>query len=289
MPMSHTSSSSASGGAAPFTARPYRFALITGATSGIGAAFARSLPDETDLLLVARHAEDLDAARQELERPGRRVETVAADLTTDDGRKAVIGRAEELGIDLLINNAGVGSFGTVLENTPEFERATVELNVVAVTVLTRALLPGMIERAAVAGRRAGLLLVSSTTAFQPVPFLGTYSASKSFVLAYGEALMTELARKPVDVLVLCPGATRTNFGKRAGFALESIPGADDPMKVAREGLQALGRRGVHVCGFGTRQALRPFLWSRHAATGGLGVLLGVLDRGNRFSRTPPRP
>ena len=269
-----------------YPAMPHRSALVTGATSGIGAAFARALPEETNLLLVARHADDLSAARAALERPGRRVETVAADLITDEGRNAVIAKAEELEIDLLINNAGVGSFGAVIENTLEFERATVELNVVAVTVLTRALLPGMLERAAVAHRRAGLILVSSTTAFQPVPFLATYSASKSFILAYGEALASELARKPVDVLVLCPGATRTNFGQRAGFAVGALPGADDPMDVARAGLHALGRRGVHICGFGTRQALRPFLWSRHAATGGLGMILGVLDRGHRFGRTP---
>ncbi|WP_448207542.1 SDR family NAD(P)-dependent oxidoreductase [Azospirillum sp. sgz302134] len=271
---------------------PHRFALVTGATSGIGACFARALPVDTNLLLTARNAEALTQRQAELEAPGRRVEVLAADLTTDEGRTALIQKAETLEIDLLINNAGVGSFGAVIDNTPEFERSTVELNVVATTVLTRALLPGMIDRAARDNRRAGLLLVSSTTAFQPVPFLATYSASKSFVLAYGEALATELRRKPVDVLVLCPGATRTEFGRRAGFALNALPGAADPMDVAREGLQALGRRTVHVHGFGTRNVLRPFLWSRHAASGGLGALLAAFDRGQRLGRgfrPPPSP
>ncbi|MCW2236054.1 SDR family NAD(P)-dependent oxidoreductase [Azospirillum canadense] len=269
----------------------HRFALVTGASSGIGACFARALPADTNLLLTARNAEALNGLKTELETGGRRVEVLAADLTTDEGRNALILKAEALEIDLLVNNAGVGSFGAVIENTPEFERSTVELNVVATTVLTRALLPGMIERAARDDRRAGLLLVSSTTAFQPVPFLATYSASKSFVLAYGEALAAELRRKPVDVLVLCPGATRTNFGRRAGFALNALPGAADPMDVAREGLHALGRRTVHVHGFGTRNVLRPFLWSRHAASGGLSALLAAFDRGQRAGRgfrPPPR-
>lgn len=264
----------------------YRFALVTGASSGIGAAFARRLPAETNLLLTARNAEALTNAQHALSRPGRTVEVLAADLATEEGRQALVSKAEALGIDLLINNAGVGAFGEVLANTPDEERATIELNVTAVAVLTRALLPGMIDRAARDGRRSGLLLVSSTTAFQPVPYLATYSASKAFVLAYGEALAAELRRKPVDVLVLCPGATRTHFGERAGFQVGSLPGAADADSVAREGLSALGRRTVHVCGLGTRTVLRPFLWSRHAATGGLGAVLSVFDRGQRYRRRP---
>ncbi|WP_431855542.1 SDR family NAD(P)-dependent oxidoreductase [Azospirillum sp.] len=263
---------------------PHRFALVTGASSGIGAAFARALPAETNLLLTARNAEALTRAQQALSRPGRTVEVLAADLTTDDGRTALIAKAETLGIDLLINNAGVGAFGAVIANAPEDERATVELNVTAVTVLTRALLPGMIDRAAAANRRAGLLLVSSTTAFQPVPYLATYSASKAFLLSYGEALATELRGKPVDLLVLCPGATRTDFGRGTGFRVARLPGADDPDRVARAGLDALGRRTVHVMGMAKRTALAPFLWSRHTAAGGLGAVLAVFDRGGRFGR-----
>jgi short-subunit dehydrogenase len=266
---------------------PHRFALVTGASSGIGEAFARALPADTSLLVTARDAEALTRLQADLARPGRTVEVLAADLTADAGRAALIDKARTLEIDLLVNNAGVGAFGSVLENTEEAERQTVELNVTAVAALTRALLPGMIDRAARDDGRAGLILVSSTAAFQPVPYLATYSATKAFVLAYGEALAAELRRKPVDVLVLCPGSTRTRFGERSGFAVGSLPGAADPDDVAREGLAALGRRTVHVSGFGTRQLLRPFLWSRHAATGGLGALLSVLDRGSRLTR-PPR-
>jgi uncharacterized protein len=260
----------------------YGFALVTGGTSGIGAAFARTLPDTTDLLLVARDADRLAEWRAELARPDRIVETLSADLATDDGRRAVIDKAEACGIDLLINNAGVGRFGKVLDNDAAAEKTTVELNVVAVSMLTRALLPGMIQRARLARRRCGLILVSSTTAFQPVPFLATYAATKSFVLAYGEALAEELRHDPIDVLVLCPGATRTEFGQRAGFAIGSLPGADDPGEVARAGLHALGRRTVHVMGLGTRAALTPFLIPRRVATGGLGALLSVIGRGYRI-------
>ena len=265
---------------------PYRFALVTGASSGIGAAFARALPAETSLLLTARNAEALTQEQHALSRPGRTVEVLSADLTTEEGRQALIAKAEALGIDLLINNAGVGPFGAVAANAPEDERATVELNVTATVVLTRALLPGMIDRAAAASRRAGLLLVSSTTAFQPVPYLATYSASKSFILSYGESLAVELRRRPIDVLVLCPGATRTRFGARSGFQVSTLPGAADADDVAREGLSALGRRTVHVCGVGKRTVLAPFLWSRHTAAGGLGAVLSAFDRGGRFWRRP---
>jgi uncharacterized protein len=258
--------------------RHYRCALVTGGTQGIGAAFARCLPRDTGLLLVARREEELDAMKGELAAPGRTVETLRADLTGDEGRQAVLQAADRLEIDLLINNAGTAAFGRVLDNDPARERQTVELNVVAVSILTRGLLPGMIERARLEGRRAGLILVSSTTAFQPVPMLATYAATKSFVLAYGEALAEELRGEPVDVLVLCPGATRTGFGRQSGFRVGRLPGAEDPRTVARAALAALGRSTVHVRGIGQRTALAPFLMGRRLAAGGLGMLMGIASR-----------
>jgi uncharacterized protein len=260
----------------------YGFALITGGTTGIGAAFAKLLPESTNLLLVARSEEKLAERKAELERPGRTVETVAADLSTQDGRSRLLDKAIECEIDLLINNAGAGRFSRVLDNDPEAELATVELNVVAPTVLTRALLPGMIERAHRDRRRCGLILVSSTTAFQPIPLLTTYSATKSFLLAYGEGLHEETRREPLDLLVLCPGATRTDFSERSGFDLARIPGASDPLDVAREGLHQLGRRTVHVVGVGTRALLTPFLIPRRIATGGAGAIMAVLGKANRL-------
>lgn len=261
-------------------------ALITGASRGIGAAFARALPAATGLVLVARHADSLTRLETELARPGRTVTSVAADLTTESGRQAVVAAAEAHGVDLLINNAGIGRFGRVLDNSLADETAIAELNVVAPAMLTRALLPGMIARATRNRHRCGVILVSSTLAFQPLPYLATYAASKSFLLAYGEALAQELRDEPVDVLVLCPGATRTGFGARAGFEIGSLPGAADPQTVAREGLNALGRRTVHVVGLGTRTLLTPFLVPRRLATGGLGWLMEVVGAANRTRRAP---
>ncbi len=140
----------------------------------------------------------------------------------------------------MINNAGVGQFGRLVDNDPAAERDTAMLNVVAVVMLTRGLLPGMIERAAAARRRGGVVIVSSTAAFSPVPYFATYAASKAFNLYFAEALAEEMRDDPVDVLALCPGATRTAFGARAGFDGGPVPGAADPGAVAREALDVIG-------------------------------------------------
>lgn len=227
---------------------PYGFAAITGATSGIGAAFACLLPDETGLLLTGRNAERLAEAKATLARPGRRVETIAADLATDAGRSSFIAAAEALPIDLLINNAGLGRLGRIADNPAAAEREMAEVNVVAVVTITRALLPGMLDRASASGKRAGVIIVASTAAFQPLPYLATYGASKTFDLVYAEALAGELRPAPADVLALCPGGTATAFQERAGMASSNHGRMDPAERVAREGLAALGRRTVHVVG-----------------------------------------
>ena len=226
----------------------YRFALITGATSGIGEALAKALPAETGLLLTGRDGERLAALEAELGGGDRRVETLVADLSRDAGRDAVIAAAEALPIDLLINNAGLGQVGQVLEIPAAREREMAEVNVVAPVVLTRALLPGMLQRARAERRRAGVIVVASILAFQPAPMMATYAASKAFDLHYAEALAAELAGQPVDVLALCPGGTRTRFGERAGIHARRSDGWDSPARVAREALEALGQRSVHVVG-----------------------------------------
>lgn len=233
----------------------HSFALITGATSGIGEAFARLLPRETDLLLTGRDADRLAALRTELGGPAvqdRQVETLAADLASEEGRAALLDRAADMPLDLLINNAGLGCFGALTDNPPEAERAMVEVNVLAPVLLTRALLPGMLQRARSARRRAGLIVVASTAGFAPLPYLSTYAATKAFDLFFAEGLAGELMREPIDVLALCPGATRTNFQARAGglrYAESKMASAE---QVAREGLAMLGRKPVHVVGNGNR-------------------------------------
>ena len=227
----------------------YRCALITGASSGIGEAFARALPKSTSLLLTGRDRARLSHLAAELANADRTVRSIAADLASADGRQAVIGFAEGQPVDLLINNAGIACLGPVAENPPERESEMAQLNMVAPVEITRALLPGMLTRAQ--GGRGGLIFVASAAAFMPIPLFATYAASKAFLLHYAEALAEELSDAPIDVLALCPGATRTRFFERANIGQANLPQMHEADRVAREGLQALGHRIVHVVGPGT--------------------------------------
>ena len=229
----------------------FRHALITGASSGIGAAFARALPRSTGLLLTGRDRERLAQLAGELALNARPVRTIAADLSSPEGRRALIHAAEEQPIDLLINNAGLGWLGPVIDNPPEREAEMAQLNVAAPVELTRALLPGMVRRARAANERCGIIFVASAAAFMPIPLFATYAASKAFLLHYAEALAGELANAPADVLALCPGPTRTRFFERANIDPSVAPSPHEADRVARDGLQALGRRNVHVVGPGT--------------------------------------
>ncbi len=228
----------------------YRCALITGASSGIGEAFARALPKSTALLLTGRDRARLSHLAAELALHDRPVRSIAADLASAEGRRTLIAFAEDQPIDLLINNAGIGHLGPVVSNPPERESEMVQLNMAAPAEITRALLPGMLQRAAASGRRGGIIFVSSAAAFMPLPLFATYAASKAFLLHYAEALAEELSDSPVDVLALCPGATRTRFFERASITRASVPQMHEPDRVAREGLRALGHRVVHVVGHG---------------------------------------
>jgi short-subunit dehydrogenase len=232
----------------------YTCALISGATGGIGEAFARELPASTDLFLTGRNAGRLAVLAGELAAAGRVVETLAADLAEESGRQALIARAAELPLDLLVNNAGLGYFGPLLEHGPEQECEMIQVNCLAPVLLTRALLPDMLARAAAQGQRAGLIIVASTAAFFPLPGLATYTATKAFDLSFAESLAGELHGEPLDVLALCPGATRTNFFDRSGLPSLRPGNMASPRQVAREGLAALGRRTVHVVGGTNRLA-----------------------------------
>jgi short-subunit dehydrogenase len=260
----------------------FRSALITGASSGIGAAFAGLLPAATALLLTGRDGAALDRLRGSLPAP-ERVEILVADLRLPAERTRVIEAAEARRIDLLINNAGLGAFGPVLDNDPALEAAMAEVNVVAPVVLTRALLPGMIARAQADGRRGGVIILSSVAGFAPMARFATYAATKAFDLHYAEALATELAGRPIDVLALCPGATRTAFGVRAGLPGGSAPMSHSAERVAEEGLAALGRRIVHVVGGANRAAA---LSLRHLPRA--VILRGVAAVNARIARRPKR-
>ncbi|MBI09383.1 MAG: oxidoreductase [Rhodospirillaceae bacterium] len=258
----------------------YRNALITGATSGIGKAFAEALPEATNLVLTGRNEARLKTLGDFLSRDGRQVETVVADLATETGRERVIAAAQTAEIELLINNAGLGQFGAVVDNPPEAEREMTEVNVVAPVVLTRALLPDMIARANETGRRAGVIVVSSVVAFQPMPFFATYAATKAFDLLFAEALAGELNGKSIDVLAVCPGATRTEFFRRAGLSDTIFPHIMDPEVVARRGLAALGRRTIDISDPVRRIILLPALALRAVKRGVIRVvMLRISKRG----------
>jgi short-subunit dehydrogenase len=228
----------------------YRSALITGASSGIGEALARALPDTTDLLLTGRREDALAELAGVLARPGRRVEFFAADLARAEALEAVIAAAEAFEIDLLINNAGLGLFGPIASNSRARETELVMLNVVAPTVLTNALLGGMLARAQAQGGRAGIIIVGSVLSFFSVPRMTTYAATKAFDLSYALGLASELRGQPADVLALCPGTTATRFGERAGSKPSMAALGHSAEQVAVAGLAALGRRQVLVVGLG---------------------------------------
>jgi short-subunit dehydrogenase len=234
---------------------PKPIALVTGASSGIGAHLARELArDGYDLVLAARGVESMQKLAAELSAQSI---VIAADLSKP-GAAAGLAREIEirgLEIDTLINNAGLGSTGAFAESDATRVSEMLEVNVVALTELTRALLPGMIAR-----KRGRIMLVASTAAYQPGPFMAVYYATKAYVLSLGEAIAWELRGTGVTVTTLCPGPTVTNFVKTAKMEnsrLFSSPMAR-PMssaEVARIGYEALkaGRRVV-ITGFANRMA-----------------------------------
>lgn len=189
--------------------------LVTGASSGLGAEFARRLAGEAGtLILVARREERLQVLREELVRanPGLRVEVRPCDLADAEQRQALLEalQVDDLMIDLLINNAGLGDVGDLTTAPWEKIDRILQVNTTALTHLTRALLPPMIERG-----RGCVLNVSSTAGFLPLPAFAVYAATKAYVNSFSEALRFELKGTGVTVTALCPGPVETEFGQVA--------------------------------------------------------------------------
>jgi uncharacterized protein len=190
----------------------WRTALVTGASSGIGAALARVLAAEgTDLVVVARDKARLDALAAEL--GGVAVEVLPADLGDAASLAAVEARAadDERPIDLLVNNAGFGTYGPFVDADIDTETQEIAVNVTALVRLTHAAMRAMVPRA-----RGSIMNISSTAALQATPGNATYGATKGFVAMFGEAVSSELAGTGVTVTTVLPGFTRTEFHERAG-------------------------------------------------------------------------
>jgi uncharacterized protein len=185
-------------------------ALITGASSGIGEKFAYQLAGRHyDLVLVARRRDRLHAVASKARDVGAgRTEIVAADLARAGAPLELQARlaSESIEVDYLINNAGFGTTGRFDRLSLEREVEEIELNVSALVALTRLFLPSMIER-----RQGTIINVASTAAFQPIPYMATYGATKAFVLSFTEAISVEVAGTGVRILALCPGPVRTEF------------------------------------------------------------------------------
>jgi short-subunit dehydrogenase len=215
-------------------------ALVTGASFGIGLELARIFARENyNLVLVARTADRLRQLASELEKAhGTRSLVLATDLTEPGSSAYVLDQTTRAGIavDVLVNNAGFGQYGLFVENDLEECLRQIQLNVTTLTHLTRLYLPLMLER-----KSGRILNVASTAAFQPGPLMAVYFATKAYVLHLSEALANELQGTGVTVTCLCPGATATEFHKRAnatGMRFLRM-GSMDARIVAEDGYRAL--------------------------------------------------
>ena|SRR5687767_4154016 len=223
--------------------------LITGASSGIGAAFARKLAKRgRNVLLVARSEDKLIALCNELGRvSGIRAQYVVMDLTEDDAPARFLEETQkrELLIDMLINNAGFGSMGDFGRLDLDRELEIVDLNIKSLVALTQRFLGPMRER-----RQGTIVNVASTAGFQAVPFMATYAASKAFVLSFSEALWEENRPHGIHVMALCPGVTDTNFFAASRIdrpPMRTVQTAEEVVDAALRGLAR--RKSVVISGW----------------------------------------
>ncbi|GAB2767783.1 SDR family oxidoreductase [Rhabdobacter roseus] len=235
-----------------------KVALITGASGGIGEALAYKLAERKhNLLLVARNAEKLSQQCQQLaEKFGIQAQFIAADLAKPETAEQVFAITQQRGldIDMLINNAGIGSGGPFSDLTLKAELELIQLNISSLVALTHLFLPQMQQR-----RGGTIINVASMASFMPIPYMATYAASKVFVRSFTEAITQECKPYGIHVMLLCPGLTRTNFNKAAGIDanakgkglnVEYGRSTQTPEQVADEALGGL-EKGKHVVVSGT--------------------------------------
>ncbi|MGC9159206.1 MAG: SDR family NAD(P)-dependent oxidoreductase [Terracidiphilus sp.] len=216
-----------------------KWALVTGASAGIGASLARELAAQgANLILTARRADRLAALAAELAAEGAETRVVTADLNDPAAPQQIFDATEGAGlvVDILVNNAGLGQFGAFIRCGIEQEMSQVRVNCEAVARLSRLFVPRMVER-----HRGWVLIVASTASFQPVPYLTTYAATKAFDRFFALGLAEEVARFGLRVTALCPGPTESEFfsiaraGAIRGYSVQPAE------EVARLGIRALAR------------------------------------------------
>lgn len=223
-----------------------QWALVTGASAGIGAEFARQLAARgMHLVLVARRADLLQSLAEDLKaKHACKCEVIAADLSQPGEPRRIIADIERRGIalELLVNNAAFGIVGEVDDADLDRMQEMVRLNIAALMELTYRVLPGMLARG-----HGAIINLSSLSAFQPVAYMAAYAASKAFVLHFSEALAVEVKPRGVTILAVCPGVTQTSF-----FDIAGAPGwlqkhsSHSPERVVQTALKALERRRMVI-------------------------------------------
>jgi uncharacterized protein len=220
-----------------------KWALVTGASAGIGEALAVELAEAgVHLVLTARRRDRLEALAERL-RSSYSIQTnvIVADLSLPEAPQQLFDATEGSGlkVDVLVNNAGFGEYGEFLHTRVETQVSMVQVNCTAVVHLTRLFLPAMVER-----RRGAILIVASTAAYQPVAYMATYAATKAFDRMLAEALAEEMKQYGVRVSALCPGLTESEFAEVAGGRANEKRKPQSAREVARLGLEALAQ-GKH--------------------------------------------
>lgn len=220
-----------------------KWALVTGASSGMGKEFAYQLAQEgVNIALLARRKDKLDALGQTLtEQYGIECLSVVADLASADFLPTVVKQTEALEIGILINNAGFTNHGFFLDNELEAESRLVDVNCRAATQLAHHYGGLMRQR-----KRGAILFTASVVGFTSVPIWSTYAASKGYELLLAEALASELKPHNIDVIALCPGSTRTEFANYQGLMAELL--VMEPEKVVRGAIKSIGKRRVYIAG-----------------------------------------
>lgn len=221
-----------------------KWALVTGASAGIGAALARELASRgAKLILTARRRDRLDALAKELTAGGAEARIMVADLGDPAAPHQLYSATERAGlnVEILVNNAGLGQYGVFHETKAEQELSQVRVNCEAVVRLSRLFIPRMVER-----RRGWVLVVASTASFQPIPYLSTYAATKAFDRFFALGLAEEVAQHGVKVTALCPGPTESEFFDVAGAEVFRARGVQSAAEVARQAIDALaqGKRTI---------------------------------------------